>query len=301
MLPARLIDRRRLPTSGFLRALQGISPQALADLADAPLRDMRLEAREWRSLVAREFLLLETWALGRLMSSVGEHAGLRRLSGVCCLLPDHAVFVHLLRRAVPFAALGFPTWCGIRSQRKLVLEQAVSRLNVALGLGALLRVLPVPCRAAAKTLGSRERLLVVTGRRVTLDRLTATWPGPIVGAAGRCVITLGGDARAGYRKPACYRLPGSCSNIRALFLADRNVSSSATVRSLSGQPYLLKDVLSRIHPSAVLCHESVCAGGLRPTFLEGYRVLVCDSDGNALPEAGFGADPRYGWPGDYLV
>jgi hypothetical protein len=293
----------RLPTTAFLRALEALDVDARLAAETSQLRDGRLTDSQWRGLLARELTLIRTWALGRLLLASRARSPLPGApSRVYSFLPDHAVVVHVLRRAVPFAALGLPTWCGARAHARRTLAKAVDVLSEVLGLGRALRVLPMSCREAVATEGTTRRLLVVTGSTRTMPVIRRLWPGLFAGASGRCAVTLGGDASALYRACAPRHLPHSCSNVRASFELPGRYGLRSPARGLAGGArYDLAQIASRLHPSVVLVHRSALGDGQCPPFLAGYHLLACDSEGRTEPTAGFGADPRFGWPGDYLV
>ena len=150
--------------------------------------------------------------------------------------------------------------------------------------------------------GRPSRLLVVTGKRVTMQTLRPLWPGAFVGASGRCAVALCSAGAADlYSFLRSKRLSHSCTNVRAVFRYDGRIGSSSSVRGLrSSIRRPLVEVLRRLHPSVVLLQPDVRTRKL-PEFLYGYRVMLLQPDGYTLPSAGFGADPSYGWPGDYLI
>ena len=56
------------------------------------------------------------------------------------------------------------------------------------------------------------------------------------------------------------------------------------------------EVLQRLHPSVVLDRTGRASG-----YLAGFRVLAVSEDGTTDTVVGFGKDPIFGWPGDYML
>src|SRR4030095_6123151 len=118
------------PTDRFLAAVEQLlhDDRALGVL-DA-VSDPRLTDAEWRVGVKREITLLAAWALRRLAGGGRLRAGGRlRPARVYSFLPRHAIVVHLLRRAVPFAALGLHTRCGGHASIRGDLISAVAAVS----------------------------------------------------------------------------------------------------------------------------------------------------------------------------
>ena len=271
-------------------------------LALSSLRDRRLSQREWQDLLSREFLLLRAWTLGRLMIEPTSESTRVVPKAVYSFLPDHALVAHLLRRAVPFAALGLPTVCAARSKSRRALTRAVSAIADVLSIGSYLRVCTESCRDVVRTKGNKSSLLVLTGRSTTMPVVARAWGGTFLGASGRCAVTFGGDRTELYQICRSRRIPHSCSNVRASFSLPGVLRSTSRVNPASGSgSYEVREILARLHPSVVMLHDDRPGRRRLPHFVAGYSVVKCNARGQTFPSAGFGADPEHGWPGDYLV
>lgn len=295
-----LIDRQLVPTDRFLAAIERrLRVDADLDVLRA-VRDPRLTDTEWRIGLKREFALLAAWSLRRLATARSQHVRRElRPSRVYSFLPRDAILFHLLRRAVPFAALGIKTLCGAPASVRASLPHSVHLVARLFGLGSTLDVLPVSCRGAVRSLNPTD-LLVVTGRRTTMERLQRVCVCPVVGATGRCAIALTNRApHALYRRLLLNRHRNSCSNVRAAWRFRGRLGPRTFVMGLTTSVRRPIDtVLHRLHPSVILVSG---AGRGQGSFICGYRAFTCNRSGASAPAPGFGADPIFGWPGDYMI
>lgn len=311
MIPqaARMIGESPTPEGNFLVALSELteSDVALARLGDE-VADGRMPRRLWAVSFRRELLQLYRWAAERLLLAARPTPRARAApDSVVCLLPGEALAAHLLRRAVPFAALGIPTLCGFAPSRREVGLRVTRAVACALGLTGLLEAPASACQDLVRAAGERS-LIVVTGRRETVRRVSAVARCQVIGCAGRCAVVVGVDPSAvgALRNALRAVTPAkSCSRVYAAYVCDQ-LREGAAVRSpragTSWASYPLVEVLARLHPSVIFTPE-VGAGSLSrtPESLAGYRLIECAPDGAAASGVGFGADPVYGWTGDFTV
>lgn len=298
--PGQLVPLSRLPATRFLLRLESLDERQLCQALDG-VKDPRLSESAWSHAIARELWLLRWWALQRLSLTLNAKDSLVQPSPsrVNCFLPDHALVVHLLRRAVPFAALGIQTLCGARSDTRRRLCSAVSAVSSVLGLGSKLIALDRSCRAAVDDATSRQ-LLVLTGKRKTAALLGSQWKGRFVAATGRCALVISPTASRLYARSRQMRQQHSCTNVRAAFYCRTLTSRARTIRGMAGSVVDLESTLRRLHPSVIFVHRSQPSPRNVP-FLFGFRQVECDDEGKTDAFAGFGTDPVFGWPGDYLV
>jgi hypothetical protein len=178
----------------------------------------------------------------------------------------------------------------------------LARLAGALDLQALLVPLDgTPRRAVACAM--HDSLVVVTGRRETVQDVVRSAPAKVVGAAGGCAVVAGLDATSVGRLAAALSSVSpadSCTELGGAFAIERwtEDAPTASVGGASASMPALADVLSSLHPSVVF--TPACSPP-PPEFIRGYRVIPCDESGGATTLMGFGADPVFGWPGDHVV
>jgi hypothetical protein len=213
---------------------------------------------------------------------------------VLVLLPAHGLAVHALRRALPFALCGVPT---------SVVGHENDRRRIA-GILAEIRTLtslrPRQLELCLETAPQAIRLLVpgdlvvVTSSRQTAEAVTLESPAQVLGATGCCTVLTGTDSQSLRQTAARLReheWPGSCTRLHG-WLVVHDQTANAPVRS-AAQPLL------EVHPSAVFrlgAPLDTPAGEQ-----DGYEVLPCDESGMVGTLVGFARDPRYRWPGDFLI
>ncbi len=301
----RLVHASRLPESQFLGAIAELtgSPDQITQLSEA-VADPRLDPAIRPVTLHRELLELYKWAVRRIVDCSGAPPASAGWDSVLSLLPRNGHAIHVIRRAIPFAALGIPTTCGFHDDQREQATRVVRILAEDLRLTRLLSVQPMASDKAVAAVGTGEKLIVVTGRSITVRRVTSVANCRVIGSAGRCTVALGSDDHELER--LCQALfsnqvPNSCTQLKAAFVAE-NLLDSSYVRAGggSGKSYQLQEILRRLHPSVVLLAGQRLTG-YHPVAVAGYRLLNCDSRGIVSTVVGFGADPVHGWPGDYLV
>jgi hypothetical protein len=302
----RLVYASRLPESQFLGAIADLtgSPDQVSRLSEA-VADPRLDPMIWRVTLHRDLLALYNWAVRRIAdSSSGTPPASAGWDSVLSLLPRNGHAIHVIRRAIPFAALGIPTRCGVHNDQRERAARVVRILAEVLGLKELLSVEPMASDQAVAAARTGEELIVVTGRSITVRRITSVASCRVIGSTGRCSVALGSDNHQLER--LCEALssnpvPNSCTQLKAAFMAEDLLDSSyVTALGSSGKSYRMHEVLRGLHPSVVLVAGQKLTSHV-PVAIAGYRLLNCDAGGIVSTVVGFGADPVHGWPGDYLV
>lgn len=285
LTPAQLVPTSRLPETQFLQALSTLLPddQACARLADA-VTDPRVDAALFERLLRRELAELYRWAVRRLKATAdGPRDDLAVPRRVIALLPRAGAASHVIRRAAPFAALGIETICSFPASLSSG-SSVTHKLARRLGLADCLSSCDHPDRALRQT--DAQSLTVVTGRQQSIKAVRAGARGRVIGAAGDCAVVISVVPESGGQLLRALRgtsPEGSCTRVAAA-LCPANWSDAATT-------------LERLHPSVLFAPEA----DTPPSFLNGFRILPCDATGSVRETVGFGADPRFGWPGDYLV
>lgn len=296
-----LVDSARLPETEFLEALGALleSDSAITRLA-ARISDPRLDHGRFQLLLRRELLDLYRWAAGRLLRATqGASTGIAP-SLVVSLLPHVAPATHALRRAVPFAAIGLRTSCCFADDVRAYGAAVVVELARALRLEERLE-LEGACCASAVAMVPADALVVVTGRTRTVDAVRTATPARVVAATGRCSLVVARTHAQASELLGVLRsidVIGSCTQARAAFVSDLS-GECRGIHAGSRRTYRLDEIARRCHPSVVLVLDE--ADSREVSELAGYCVLPCAADGSTGTSTGFGADPVYGWPGDYLV
>jgi hypothetical protein len=306
-MPARrsILPLYWLPNDGFLNSLDRLieDQEAFRSFAIST-HDGRLSALDWGLLLRKELLLLHYWALRRILSyatdrdnPISQRFG-RWPSQVLSLLPRAGIAVHVLRRAVPFAAVEIPTVCGfpreVRAEARAVVYMVGKVLNIESWLKPL-RATPETAAAAA----NQNHLVVVTGRRKSITKVAERTVARLVGCAGRCVVVVGRSRTDVIRLVELLRskhVINSCTRVRAGFV----LYPHGRIRGLGKQPWIgpLREALERLHPSVVI-EISKGRRKFAPKTLCGYRLVRSDAQGKVDDQSGFATDPIYGWPGDY--
>lgn len=299
----------RLPNNRFLAALsQLIQDQTAFSAFAKATQDIRLSRKDWKLVLHKELLLLNHWALRRILCCAQE-AKQRKgnqsnfPSRVITLLPRSGPVIHVIRRGVPFAATETLTVCGFPVDSQIDTKQVVRSVANALDVSKWLKPLTTSSQAAVKA-SVKEDLIAVTGKRKSISEVAAIvgshrcW-----GSGGRCAVVLG-DSRGGVaklvRQLGAHQVANSCTRIRAGLVFDGKKGSQRLVKGLGNKPWRgpLRTALDRLHPSVIIRipHHKHERG---PERLLGYRVLDADKRGHVMGAHGFAADPVYGWPGDY--
>ncbi|GGM67236.1 hypothetical protein GCM10012275_42200 [Longimycelium tulufanense] len=263
------------------------------------LRDPRIPPREWSTVLAREFALTLNWAARRVLAAAG-HARTGRprwpgLAPVLSLLPRHGHAVHLIRRALPFALCGLPTGVAGHPEQTNQLRELAAVLTDLLDLSTPLHVFSRPPHEAVAEMAPAE-LVVVTGRPESVDAVRSATTATVVGATGSCVLLVGSEpgrlARVGTVLGQLDQ-PGSCTRFGGWW---EIAIPDGTLWRRNGATRETTAVLAETHPSAVYRLDD----GVEPTDLSGYTCLPCDDNATLGTLVGFGRDPWYRWPGDFL-
>lgn len=298
--PGQLIGLEHLPASAFLESLAVTVERAgtRRRLVHQGLRE-DATAHEARA-VERDLIELLAWALRRLRASANANVISPAPVQALVLLPRNSILAHVLRRAVPIAALGIPVACSAPSAVRSELGRVIDLVAGSLALDGTLKLSPTDSPTSYARM-PRSSMVVFTGRRSVLQRLAVKSGVEVVAATGRCSILVGADASAVsdvlHELCALQRLD-SCTRPRAGFAID---GGWTTIRALgSPEQRSMSDALAGLRPSIVL---SVSSEALPKghEFVDGYRVLACGPHGESDTSVGLGRDPTFGWPGDYLI
>jgi hypothetical protein len=296
------------PTSAFITSLISIaeSDEAIRDCARAT-QDSRMTHKQWAGVLRGELLQLLGWGVRRMSADARSKPVARPVKAVLSLLPRYGVALHVLRRAAGFAGLGIPTICGFpecgREQTNIVGE-----LGERLGISRSMSVLTGSCRNAGRKLDVEKTTVVVTGRAESVRRVARSFNWRrVLGCAGKCCVVVGDDAvkvTALAKMLRSRQLDQSCARVCAVFLTDSELSDDCIVRVRDGRRWAtvakpLAEQLRSLHPSIV---TTPYTGRNSPvSSICGYQVFHCQTDGSPINHSGFGGDPIYGWPGDYLL
>ena len=311
MINVRQVMTRGELSAPFVERLEALGSQAPDQqaLADASA-DPRLARVQWRAVLAVELLLLLRWAARRYLRdpAAGPPALLDRPSEALVLLPGYGFGLHVLRRAVPFAALGVATTVSVAPGVLDDARQPVAVLARGLGLEGVLGLSSEPPADLVRRFARAGQPIFVTGRQETYLALAAAYPdASLFGATGRCALVMSRTRQGG--ADLRRRLHGTASAVScsrpgpALHCADLSPGAPASAHSPDGTGPVstVVEAVRRSHPSVILVpHEDEAEGDL-PATIGGYTVLACDADGEPRWRDGFGRDPVCGWPGDYVV
>ena len=278
----------------------------LVSLADDPdrlaalgrcLPDDRLEEAKFLAVLEIDIRHASVWLLRHcigLSGSVRSAAcGAPRPRAVV-FLPRYALAANILRRALPFAALGYDTEIVLGRGVRVEARQLKSFLE-ALGISKRIRL--VSGRRDLRGRVSGASFVAATGRISTLRRIRrCVGPERMLGAAGRCAIVIGGsESELDNLRRVLARSPRpSCSVARAFLVgAGKN---PGRYRRL--YPKELSRTLARLHPSIVLTTSERWQGEV---LEQGYQATMVAPDGSVADMEGFGCDPVFGWPGDWML
>jgi hypothetical protein len=290
--PGQALDLRHTPSVAVVRLLGDLVDSGLPGGADLELRDPRIEEHEWKPLLAKEIALLSAWAARRaLAAATGAASGPTSWAGTgraLSLVPRHGHAVHLLRRAVPFALCGVPTEVVGHDHQEPLLRKKVAVLRDLVRISPeLLSVAKRGAREEVRGCGGDD-LVVATGHRYTCSSVLSATKALVLGAAGSCVLAVGSDRHELAALAARLRErdhEGSCTRFGGAWLAGGTEA-----------PLVPRETLSAVHPSVVYLLD-----GPERQEIHGYTALRANESGAVGALTGFGRDPRYGWPGDFLV
>jgi hypothetical protein len=299
--PGQVIESSYLPLSRFLDSLVTLveSPGPRSSFVAAG-SDGRARHSPQGKAIERDLVELLGWAVRRLRSAArGSARPATHPLRVLTRLPRRSLLAHVLRRAVPFAALGIPVVCSAPIEVRADADRAIQLVGRTLALGRTLRSSPWdgPTSFARMPSGS---LVVFTGRRRVLASI-ASRPGvEVIGSTGRCSVLAGTRASevASLLNELCTAHPrGSCTRPRVSLVVDPTFTTGKL--HTSGKHVPLAEALRRSNPSVLFVPASDATAV--PSFLYGYRVIPCGLKGDSETSRGLGRDPRFGWPGDYLI
>jgi len=308
--PLFSLAKHQLPNDSFIAALTRLVGNERAFLAFAQAtQDSRLTEETWQLVLRKELLLLNHWAFRRILCCA-KHANKRGASHVrgpnrvLSLLPSTGPAIHLIRRGVPFAAVGIPTSCAFPLKAKFDKVKSVRSVALALGVEKWLTLSkdsPTDAVAAVR----KGDLIVVTGKQKSFSTVAAkAKEATCLGSCGRCAVVLGPshlEVAKIMKDLGANQVANSCTRVRAGFVFHGKGRDRRLVRGLGEQPWVgeLRLVLQRLRPSVVI---RILSGKRKHSteMLCGYRVLYSDTRGHVEDSHGFAADPICGWPGDYL-
>src|SRR6185503_3009976 len=318
MEPCRLIGRRVAINERRFYALADLvaSEGQFRCFVDSVF-DPRFSRREWRKTIRRELLILKAWTLRRLVI-----AGRRRRSDsrapitdtaprrVLALLPGYGYAIHALRRAAPFTLLDAPVDWSVPPECSRQARSVLDVVAKTMRLGRSFRYQVRPSLLTKDWIDDRGySLVVLTGRRESADALMAGAQGShasVLAATGSGAVLLSPSAHRGELRRAWSLLlktgpEPSCSRPCAAYMYEPPLRARSILTELAPVPSALglaAETLRLLHPSVVYVLKD------RPTrdVMGGYRVIGLDT-GTLMPAAldGFGIDPVFGWPGDYLM
>ena len=209
-------------------------------------------------------------------------------------LPRYAVAAHLIRRALPFAALGFSTEIVLGRTHQVEPHKLRRFLEI---LGVADRIRTVSGSRDLRHAFDEVSYVAATGRIGTLrslDRYVGS--ASMLGAAGRCAVVIGRseDELDRLRESFAGCPWPSCSQARVYL----NGSGAAGGRYRALRSEDLAPLLARLHPSAVFTTSETWEEAVNAT---GYHASPVDNDGKVTSLEGFARDPVFGWPGDWML
>lgn len=270
----------------------------------AKYRDERIDNKNWKKVVARELYYLNNWLRFR-NKFPSKHAATSNIERALLLLPSNAISMHILRRVIPFMALGVKVDVGFHpntlTHGESILFDTVDCLNINnyldyKNVSAIEKLTQFPV--------SNHALVCCTGKDETLSLIRKTYSGELIGCAGSCSVLLCDEINHAERignllsqhnyAHSCTSLKYKC--VKSLYDDTIFVAESG---SRNYKPQKIKDFLYRVHPSVILRHGGITNARINNYF--NYRSIECDSNGHIHSQIGFACDPKYGWPGDYLL
>lgn len=307
-----LVPLATRPTADFVAALIELteSEDSIQEFARAT-HDPRMTREHWTTILRAELLQLLAWTLRRLTASLEPAATTREanpINSVLSLLPRYGVALHVLRRAAAFSGLGIPTACGFpdRAQESM---NVVKEIGERLAVSQTLSVLNCDCSDAGRQLDVKNTTVVVTGRAESVRNVAHSFAWQqVLGCTGRCCVVVGDDpdaVRHLARVLEGTQLEQSCARVGAVLLACGGLTADAVIRCHCGNDWqlpgkFLAEHLNELHPSVVMTPRKSVSHSLTSQIC-GYRLYYCNLEGMPDRRDGFGADPVYGWPGDYLL
>jgi hypothetical protein len=286
------------------RLLDFSSNPALVERLAADTQDPRMDRGQWLKTLQLELVLLLKWACRSVQQSWSEEG--RYQDSVLCLLPRYGFALHLLRRVVPFLALGRTA---VVSVPEAVRDDAIVPLHAlsrALDVSELLTIPIVSPADLVDSIARREGQVLITGALGTWQHLVQKYPETmVVGATGRCLALLGTERRLveeALQHLMAMKLPTSCSNVAFAACCDRVEEGGAIVQTILGRSSTAVGLaLKEIHPSVVfsVIPELEADGSKESQTIAGYTIVACSPDGAPVSRENFGRDPVAGWPGDY--
>lgn len=310
----QLVDTAVPLTDEFIERLQEVlaSNESLDSLARVTY-DPRMPLERWRRVVHVELLQLYEWAIQRLQAAMAPQELLTSClptdSIVLVLLPRYGFAIHVIRRAMMFAALGLQTFCGFPTDEMEEGARCVTAIAKQFGLQMALRCATEECPRLAFSLDAETTTVIVTGRQETVRQVRENLKASrVLGCTGKCSVVVGRDREQIEhlgKQISLHQLPQSCSRLASILLIPE-LSPDAPVRVVGGEHLELDGTslghcLGELHPSVVITPSDPDPQASVTTHLCGYRLFLCDRDGEPQRREGFAADPLFGWPGDYLA
>jgi len=263
-------------------------------------QDKRLNFELWQKTVARELLFLYQWAESRSILERGytQQQTVENRCQVLSLMPSHGFFVHTLRRALAFSALNIPTEIGCKTELLKEYQRIINFLSSFFGIEDFLKLSPISSKEKLQKFNHKNNILVVTGKIKTSQYLHKIFSGRFYGCSGRFAIAISTDIdslRKLSNNLSVQHYRNSCTNFKVGFI----YKNSRWYSNYRNQLFLVnnfKKTIEAIHPSIVYN-----IGVQDISEASGYCVRNTDTDGAINDLVGLSADPKFLWPGDFLV
>lgn len=269
-------------------------------------QDIRIDDKAWLAIFYREIIFLYQWAAKRMLLQqkvkLPDSPTGKTYNEVLSLLPRHGMAVHILRRAIPFAMCGLPVDVGFPDH---LIKEGSEITNILSSAFCLSDLLFCKAQSSVKKINSvfknKNCLILVTGKKHTVELIKSQVKGDVYGVTGRCALMIGHEPellKKAYNTLRKHNFKGSCTKLKATFCLDYlNQIKDIQMKHFYGTTETVS-AIDRLNPSFIYCLSDRIS---IPEFIRGYRVIKSDNQGVISTLVGFGSDPAFKWPGDFLI
>jgi len=268
-------------------------------------KDDRLDPETWKIVIFRELHYLKRWLYLRykIFFNDKNQEKLQIFDQMLVLLPKNAITIHILRRVIPFMALGINVDVGFYPNTATTGINILRTITNILHLKEQLNYHDYTVNEKVKNFSnSKTTLVVCTGKPQTLELLREKYSGNLSGCTGNCSILICDNFNKAdeiSKSLISHKYVHSCTALKykCVLIKNSNKLFASKASSYSYQPIQINEFIEKINPSVILSHIE----NTIPSEFLSYCIIDCDERGFINNQIGFAQDPKFGWPGDYLL
>lgn len=177
-------------------------------------------------------------------------------------------------------------------------QPVIDFVSTFFGVKDFLRFSLTNCKNKLKKFNNKHSTLVVTGKTETSQYLSKIFNGKFYGCSGRCTVAISTNVcslNELTKNISILKYKNSCTNFGAGFIHKNH----RWYYNHTGRLLLVNNIgktIEAIHPTVIY---NIGVKDLNE--IGRYHIINTDTSGAINSLVGFAADPKFFWPGDFLV